>query len=718
MSKSTSLREIKRARSQEMLSDCNAAREQVLLDLRPAHVQHAVPAELAIIQAKLGFGSTYGYWETPSDWLPAGHRTGRDLRIDFKERLSAYGISREHLENAELCAVRYAVLLAMVPAGMGPANGRYLKPLTLIKSLYQTVPFLIATAASKVSAKDAGEARFFGAFSEGDLEKIASAELRSGVRDELRRALMLCRRELWSDAPSFGSKQHDPDHTPNVKGEAAATAEQKPNKYLPLPDDFVAEGGYRVLWVIQELGPSLIEIGKLFAEVIKQDPVFAHDGNPDSVYNRRLRKFKELLANHRWTDSNGTEIVTPPFPLSAHSYKHKLEPDQWPPHQPGLVLGLLRILQMAHLWVALLSVGSRIGEMLSIAPGSIVHSVDGTPFANGLTFKLVDRVGGAERDWPLPDVALQAVRQQEELCDLIQQLGYLGGDTEDAVTDEEDELPDEDVDVARSAASPRRSIWANVGHRGEFSATNANRELRRMATCLGLTDKPSGRNLSTHRFRKTVARLAALAIAGAPKILMDLFGHKSIEMTLYYILTDPVVQAEVKLVVEEVAILRAKDAVENHESYGGPAARRIAELVVQERARLGRDLGASDIRELAEVLTLNGQSWALVRPGVICTKLPGGSGPCTKKVGRPEPSRCRWRCDHRLEEAYLRDDVDRSIAEAVRLYELECADNNEMGQEFWAGQVLSHLRRFDDIHQKWAQNPVVMHVMSKHEAAA
>jgi hypothetical protein len=417
-------------------------------------------------------------------------------------------------------------------------------------------------------------------------------------------------------------------------------------------------------------------------------------------------------------DSNGVAIVAPPFPLSAHSYKWKLEQDQWPPHQPGLVLGLLRILQMAHLWVALLSVGSRIGEMLSIAPGAVVHSADGTPFANGLTFKLVDRVGGAERDWPLPDVALQAVRQQEELCELIHQLGYLGGDAEDAAEDEEEELPGDDLPDARGANESRRSIWANVGHRGEFSATNVNRELRRMAICLGLTDKPSGRNLSTHRFRKTVARLAALAITGAPKILMDLFGHKSIEMTLYYILTDPVVQAEVKQVVEEVAVLRAKDAIEDNESYGGPAAKRIGELVVRERVRLGRDLGAADIRELAEILTLNGQSWALVRPGVICTKLPGSPGPCTKKVGRPEPSRCRWSCDHRLEEPALREDVDGSIAEAVRVYEIEMADANEMGQEFWAGQILAHLRRFEDIERKWLLHPTVMQVLATREQPA
>ncbi|MFN8994844.1 MAG: hypothetical protein ACK5X3_14450 [Pseudomonadota bacterium] len=363
---------------------------------------------------------------------------------------------------------------------------------------------------------------------------------------------------------------------------------------------------------------------------------------------------------------------------------------------------LLQLLQMAHLWIVLLSVGSRIGEMLSITAGSVVHSSDGTPFANGLTYKLVDAAGGVERDWPLPDVALEAVRQQEELSALIKSLGHLSLDPDDSETGTEGD---------------QSSLWSRVGSAGEFTS-EVSRQLRAMSINLGLTDKPGGTNLVTHRFRKTVARLAALALAGAPKILMDLFGHKSIEMTLYYILTDPIVQAEIKQVVEEVAVMRAKDAIEDVENYGGPAAKKISETVIRERARLGRDLGANDIRQLAEVLTLSGQSWAMVRPGVICTKLPGSAGPCTKKVGRPEPSRCRWTCDHRLEEAFLRDDVDRSIAEAVRLYELERADENEMGQEFWAGQILAHVRRFDDIFQKWSTNPSVVQVLNNQEQAA
>lgn len=679
-----------------------ALRDEVLLVMRPANIQSLAPQHLVSIQAKLGFGSAFGIWETSTDWLPPLSR--QMAKIDFRDRLKSQGVPEAYMEAALLYLARYVLLIALAPTGSGRSNGRHLALTTLCRIAHQTMPRLIAGASRHMSLEDASAGRFMSFYTAEDLSEIKSPNIQVDLRCELDRIVALCDRGLWADSPQLATRKWSQHYTPDVRGEdARPKAESKRSKRQPLPDDYVAEGGWRVLWIARELGPTLLGIATQIADVIADDPIEGADVAIDSVASRRRLKFRHILAEHKWTDSKGNEIHAPPFPLTANVWGGAaLEAGEWPPTTAAHVVGLLQLLQMSHLWIALLSVGSRIGEMLSFRPGSIVHSSDGTPFANGLTYKLVDRIGGAERDWPLPDVALDALRQQDELCVLIHRLGYLGGDP----------APD-----AADATDSRRTIWSRIGSRTEFSS-DINDRLRLMSICLGLTDKPGGENLTTHRFRKTVARLAALALSGAPKILMDLFGHKSIEMTLHYILSDPDVQAEIKQVVEEVAIMRATDAIEDIDNYGGPAAKKIAGMLVQERVRLGRDLGADDIRQLAEILTLSGQSWALVRPGVICTKLPGSSGPCTKKVGRPEPSRCRWGCDHRLEEAYLRDDIDRSIAEAVRLYELEVADDNEMGQEFWAGQILAHLRRFDEIHRKWAPNQTVMQVVRKEELAA
>ena len=657
------------------------------------------PEDLIFVQQKLGYGTEYGFWDTPEKWLPAGHRGRFKTRIDFRSRLRYLGVPATHLESATLCLARYAVLLALVPTGQGPANGRYLKQLTLWSCLYVATPLIIASTSKKMPEGGVTSSDYFGLYTKADLNGIAQSDARSGVLDELKRISTLFDRALWPCRPAYPIDTTGPEHIPQVKGEdPRPQTEDRPGKHQPLPDDYIADGGWRALWVAKDLGPTLLDICRQFIQVIKAYPLTS--GTRARSTNEQLRReaLRSTLAEHQWVDHKGTVIGALPFPIDAMGKGgKKADSGQWPPASPSQVVGLLQLLQMAHLWIVLLSVGSRIGEMLSIAPGSIVRSPDGKPFANGLTFKLVDKTGGAERDWPLPEIAVEAMQQQEHLCDLIHQLGYLGQDS--------------------PADSKRDSVWVRVGSRTEF-ASEISLRLRQMSISLGLTDMPGGTNLTTHRFRKSVARLAALALSGAPKILMDLFGHKSIEMTLHYILTDPAIRAEIKQIVEEVAVMRATEAIENAPQFGGPAAKKIMEIIQREKAQLGRDLGASDIRQLAEILTLNGQSWELVRPGVICTKLPGGRGPCTKNVGRPEPSRCRYDCSHRLEQEVLRNDVDWSIAEAIRLYELEKADQNEMMQEMWAGQILTHLRRFEDLHKKWATNESVIEVLRGAESSS
>ncbi len=303
---------------------------------------------------------------------------------------------------------------------------------------------------------------------------------------------------------------------------------------------------------------------------------------------------------------------------------------------------------------------------------------------------------GKDRDWPLPDIALETIKQQEELREVFKEIGVWSGDPKD----DEPNLSN--------------SLWISYGTLSELDSTSVSAGLRVLVQSLGLSANPDDQYLSTHRFRKTIARLVALAVTGAPKVLMDLFGHKTIEMTLYYILTDPDIAAEAKQISEEMVIMRAITAIENIDDYGGRVTKTIKHMVDQRRFRFGKDLGAEDIRELAEILTMNGQSWEMVRPGVICTKLPGSYGEYAKKVGHPEPSHCGSGCDHRLEEDFLRQDVDGAIADSIKYYQAERDAGNGLMQDFWSGQVLSHLKRFDDLREKWSANSSIQEIL-RHE---
>jgi hypothetical protein len=143
------------------------------------------------------------------------------------------------------------------------------------------------------------------------------------------------------------------------------------------------------------------------------------------------------------------------------------------------------------------------------------------------------------------------------------------------------------------------------------------------------------------------------------------------------------------------------NAIEKIDDYGGPAAAKIKEAVEGLKARVGGEYGAKDIYDLAEIFTLSGKFWTLVRPGIICTKLPQQAGPCNKQVGMPEPSRCRSHCDSRLEQAALRDDVDRSIEQAFHFLKEAIREDNEISAQMWLGQVYANLNRFPGLKQKW-----------------
>ncbi len=668
-------------------------RTAALLDTRPEQVQLMAPDELASLQFRLGYGDRYGIWSTPREWMPAGSRKKSLLHVDFRKRLSFLGVADQQIDDAVLYCARYAVLLALFPLARGRRTGnRLLKSSSIASTVYRNLPPLVAMSFAQKSGNSNG--LYVKALREEDFQTFSDSQQKY-FKFEMARMHKFCDRELWRDRPSIGRDSEEISFTPDVAGQdIRPKKESKTDQYKPLPDEWVADAGWRILWFVQNIGPNLLILGRHLAQIVHDHPHLGSGVTAEAIRQKRRRLGLRCMAAHRWIDQHGHEIVQLPFSLTVRvgANTPALEPGQWPPTHVPHILKLMELLQYAHLFAALLAVGSRISEMLSIVTGAITRSSDGTPYANGLTFKLSQMLDGEERDWPLPDVVLKAIEQQETLRKVLTDIGFWSMDPND------------------NRSSPKAHLWASYGTTDELSTTTVNANLRTLIESFGLPMDPDEQMLSTHRFRKTISRLVALAVTGAPKVLMDLLGHKSIEMTLYYILADPDIAAEVKRVSEELIIMRATTAIENINDYGGSAAKTIKRMKEKERHRLGKELGADDVRGLAEILTMNGQAWELARPGVICTKLPGTYGECAKKAGHPEPSHCGSDCDHRLEEAFLRADVDGAIADSIRHYETERDADNGLMQDFWAGQILTHLKRFDDLKNKWSSHPSVQEI--------
>ena len=353
------------------------------------------------------------------------------------------------------------------------------------------------------------------------------------------------------------------------------------------------------------------------------------------------------------------------------------------------VLLLTNLLQTAHAFVLLLSAGPRTSEVLSYEEACIDEAEGKQPRLIGTTFKLEKAEAGRQRDFPAPKVVIDAARQQRSLARLVKRLAVQGG-----------------------IECTGLHLWVQVmsvgtGEQGS-PKHDLNASLNSMVKTLGLghlldDDNPT---CHVHRFRKTLARLVALALVNAQMILMDCFGHDDPEMTLLrYILSDRQIHADILRVQKELVILLAEDAIQEADGLGGAAGHRVREQRELALKRLGKsELDPADIRELAEALTLDGRVWVVVGSGVVCTLPQGATGPCSKQQSGRNPAYCRSGCDHQLLTSYNKSETDDAIAymvcELVRAEE----DENELMIAQWRAQITGWIYRWREVYEKWSSH--------------
>ena len=688
--------------------------------------QNFAPEQITETQESLRHGNVYGTFTMPPEWILSS-KSYSLASVDLEKRIRHFLPSqlnqnapevKEAISTAVLNLSRFILLLRVGPAGMGRRRkGKPLDVTSVITCAYTGAPALFSCAIAKIHKN--GLLKALPPLTSG-LAHIANEDLSSlppsvaaDAKRHIRRLRYLGEKGLWSDVP--GSQV--PRKTTRMKAKAPIFSKSKEvEKYLPLPDDYLSEMGSKTQWIIYDLAPNVLEIAE------KMKSLWADTQNRaegDAKRRARIRGLTRILEAHHWKDSFGHTFDVPPFPIHLPSNGHMEQNPaktnnefRWPPQNYRDMKGLLGTVQMAHLFNVALAAGPRASEILDLSPSCIVKNPDGRKYASGRTFKLVQSFDGEEREWLLPDSAAFAIEQQSRLLSLARNLTSQGTS---------------EFSIKRNIKRPKPTLWAQISasplSNSAEQLSNINAYLRRYAKTLGMSVTPGGQGISSHRFRKTLARLVALALMQAPKILMDVFGHKTIEMTLYYILTDKALRAEIETVKRELTVMRAKDAVEAMVAahmnpavepglggYGGLGAVTLGSAVgsaVDQVHRNGREWGVENSFALAEFLTMNGTAWEHVRPGVLCTKLPGQAGICNKSLGRPEPANCSSKCTMRLEEALLRDDVDGSIEDCVKYYLQAIAAGEPLMASHWRGQIRALVPRFPDLKEKWMANQTV-----------
>jgi hypothetical protein len=262
---------------------------------------------------------------------------------------------------------------------------------------------------------------------------------------------------------------------------------------------------------------------------------------------------------------------------------------------------------------------------------------------------------------------------------------------------------------ARKEAQP---LWRVFGGKGKGNALTGtyNDDLRDFIATLGLLHLCDDQKLVYHRFRKTLARIVALCYAHAPQILMDIFGHQDIDMTLHYILADPGILEDINAIQREIRLMRATDLILNVDACGGAGAKRLKAAVSQ--FKMGKeDFGTDDAYEAAVMWTLDGRTWDYMGHGRFCLKGPFDRAPCAKGHSIANKAKCNKDCEHRLCSPEGKRDSDEAIGSAVTFLEQAWASDDYMMATQWSGQILAKIDDYEQLHEKWKSHPVVARVL-------
>lgn len=679
-------------------------------------LQHLDADSALRCQLLLGHGATFGLWETPESMIP--YLRKYDRSIDLRNRIVAYlpkgtqtSSALEMLLNeGVLWLTRLALLMRMGPAGMGlRAKFKPLDASTISRMLVQELPILVARGVTRrLESADYCGKGFAYALSGEDVREWST---KRNLRIDLQRLTYLRSMGLWWDAPVirvFAGK------TTAIGGPPAQRPPQnKSTPFQPIPDDYMAAMGPRVLWLINDLGPNLIHILDTLPTMLGTTNAKIHN------INKRISVYFETNV---WRDRFGEVIERPPFDLSHGSGgiiwmkdPSQHDPFEWPPRHWRSVQVLAATLQSAHLWMVFLVMAARVGEVATLGRDCVDFAQDGQSYANGRTYKASRKLEGKEREWPMPDILITVFAQQIKLVESCERLARMI----DGLKEMENLL------------GGGGHLWASLGTSGSADATKQlgqyGQSLQKLAKRIGLTDKPGGKNLHPHRFRKTLARLVGLAFDGNQKVLMLLLGHDDVTTTLGYMQSDRAFAKEVDDLTRELRIMRGETLIEDMRSalrdpsglpfggHGGGGAPVLTESIrayEEKLHRSGEEWGVNTARELSVLLTNNGESARLISTYVVCTKTAGEVGLCSKKKGAIVAGKCQTACGNRIEDKTGRRDTSRVIPILIQHAQENIANQNWLPLQRDKKQLEQELLRYDDIGAKWRAMPEVQAILA------
>lgn len=684
-------------------------RQAVLAKFKAEKIQYLGRDDLLAVKMLAGHGSGWGRWTTPKSWMPGAQNYYVD--IDLHKRLRDY-LAKEApivtppevlVEEGVLTLTQIALLMKLVPTGGLSKNTKAVRPKasSVVQYLFQSWPKLVARAICR-KAEDSTAEGLFQCLTEVDVLEFNTYKQ---TRIEIERLHTLAARGVWSDTPPLPDIRQITNPATQTP---APTPKPCAEPHPPLPDEWLAEIGPRVLWVIEEMGPNLLRL----LERLREDfNGFDLKGSIKKSRNEVSKWVVAELGRNPWLDRLGKPL-SPPFKLVTSTGVRGADTCEWPPRNWGHITILSVTLQAAHLFITLLLSAGRLGEIANLNRNCVEIERDGKNYLKGHTYKLSGNLFGDARTWPAPPPLVQSLGQQASLAAAW------------------DWLPNSlDVGLPKTPRF-RTDLWISIGVAGKASGDatlNINVAIQYLARRLEMDPMPGGKNVHAHRFRKTIGRLAGIALFNSPLVLKRLFGHKSIEMTLHYILCDPDVREEAEKVLRELRVMHCAEALEKiHQAlrdgtalpgHGGTGAARLITAVRNEDAKLnqsGRIWAEGSAYDLALLLTMQGRGWRLIKDNIVCSKVPGEDGLCQKKrsKGEPNTANCQHLCDNRIVFARKLRDIELCIEQYLNIARQARDDGQLLVLAATMDNAQDEWVNFPDIEQRYRADPEVQGLLA------
>lgn len=635
--------------------------DPTVLSVTPDSIRLAGKQQIQQLQAAALLGDRWGYIAVPPELQHARKKPPVDLR---KLLCTSISVPSQELDTWLLETTRLAVCMALLPG----VTGVYYKHTTIHSQICAVCRFV------RDGSHIDGPHGFWSRYVIEEVAKSRGAVMLSicsvinhyYAMGALADGLALREKPQGSDGPR--DRTGEPEHS---------QAPRSPNPIQPYSDELISAAGRAAIVMIRRVGPVLIEAVDAALRVPIPPPRIGPSGEVDrsSLSRRKALARDPIIASWDWLDSDGKPVVDIGLEFKIKQGRSRVKAS-WPPRTLNHAMRMISILQGAHFFPVALSVGTRAGEMISMEVGLLKDESCDQGVLDFRSWKM-EQPGGVVREAPVPKLAIEAIKQQERLASMLKEHHGVSSN----------------------------NLWVSL--KDPANPPMIGFMLMNFLETLSLDHLLGSGGANQHRFRKTLARIVALAIVHAPKVLMDVFGHRDEEITVVrYILSDPSIVPEIQIAVQELVILSGVEAITNSETMQGAGAPKLRERVAQYAQRLGKSaLEPQNALEFARALTQEGTSWAIIAPGVLCMNFKEG-GLCNKGQGRANPHYCDPRCENQLNVA---NDVEEFKAVVVRSietveYSLQMAlsaseqgDNMAFAQ--FVGQIRSLLGRWKEVDE-------------------